>query len=106
MLVCVSENQKVKNGLKSLFFEKKTYLPFSYVQLVMVPVHSDRSSCTFTCDSVHLPLWFGTFGYHVCTLAFLVQLVNVIVHLSLCIVQLVNLIVHLLLFPVQMDVKL
>lgn len=102
MLVRVSENQKLKNGLKSFISKNKDYLSFSYVHLVRVSVHSGWCFCTFTCDSVHLPSWFCTFGYWFCTLAFYVHLVKVIVHLALWLVQLVRVLVQLVLFSVHL----
>lgn len=112
MLVCVSENQKYENGLKSFFLEKKDYMPFSYVQLVKVSVHSGRCFCTFTCEFVLLPICGCAVGYVVCTLAFYVHLACLFVRLVRCVVHLVKVLVHLVKhyvqlpwLPVHLDVK-
>ena len=110
MCVRVSENQKFKNGLKSFILKNKDSLPFSYVHLVKVFVHSGRCLCTFTCDSVLLSIGGCAVGYLFCTVAFYVQLVQVSVHLPLsivhlvrCLVQLVNYTVQLLHVPVHLE---
>lgn len=112
MLVRVSENQKSENGLKSFFLEKKDYLPFSYVQLVKVSVHSGRCFCTFTCEFVLLPICACAVGYVVCTLAFYVHLACLFVRLVRYVVHLVKVLVHLVKhyvqlpwLPVHLDVK-
>lgn len=79
MYLCIVENEKYENGSLSFFFEKKNYLPFSFVQLGMVSVHSDPNFCTFTLHFVQMlgkivqllkvfvQLHFCTIGYVCCT---------------------------------------
>ena len=85
-----NENENIENGLNPLFFNLKMYLPFSFVQLGMVSVHSGSSFCTFRFifvqkvrQFVHLVYTFVqllfctvgsiccTFSLYFCTLALL-----------------------------------
>ena len=80
MCLCMVENEKYENGSLTFFLEKGFYLPFSFVQLGMVSVHSDHCFCTFPLhfvqklkQIVHLVGWFVqlhfcTIGYVCCTI--------------------------------------
>ena len=81
--------ENIENGLKSFFDEMEDYLPFFFVRLVKVSVHSDSVSCTFTSHFSQMPLCFGTFGLVYCTIGFLVRLVLLSVLLAYHYVQLV-----------------
>ena len=65
------ENEKYENGLNRFFFDLEDYLPFSFVQLVRVFVHSDPVFCTFGFIFVQMVKHF-------------VQLVKVFVQLLFC----------------------
>lgn len=83
----MSENENIENGLKCSFFEKGLSLPFSFVHLPNIHVHSGKCFCTFTMKSVHSLLDF-------------VHLVMSFVHLQ-C-VQLVTYYVQLAIVSVQL----
>ena len=100
-----SGNENSENGLNSLFLENKDYLPFSFVQLGIVFVHSGRCFCTFTLDFVQMPNGFCTVGLSNCTVGFLVRLVQVYVHLVSFLVHLATHNVHMPCYLVQMGVK-
>lgn len=73
MCLCIVENEKYENGSLSFFFEKEFSLPFSFVQLGMVSVHSGPNFCTFTLHFVQ-------------KLKQIVHLVRLFVHLHFCII--------------------
>jgi hypothetical protein len=74
------ENEKYENGSLVSFLEKEFSLPFSFVQLGMVSVHSAPCFCTFTLHFVQMlkhivhlvecfvQLLFCTVGYVCCTI--------------------------------------
>ena len=92
-----SENEKYENGSNLLFLDLEDYLPFSFVQLGRVFVHSDPIFCTFGFIFVQKVKQF-------------VQLVNDsvqlhFVHLVLSVVHLVYTFVHLVLSAVHLVVS-
>lgn len=105
MFTCVYMCEEIiENGLKSFFDEKEVYLPFFFVRLVRVSVHSGAVSCTFSSQISQMPLCFGTVGLVSCTIGFLVRLVILSVLLAYLCVQLVTHIVQMVKHSVQMDV--
>lgn len=97
------ENENIENGLNVLFLEKEVYLPFSFVQLGMVNVHSDSGFCTVNFHFLQMPTGFCTFGLLFCTLDFLVHLHILCVLMGAFIVRLVTHTVQLVNYYVQMD---
>lgn len=71
MSVCICENENIENGLEVLFLDLESSLPFSFVHLPMVSVHSGHCFCTFDVIFVQKPHDFS-------------QLVAVFVQLLLC----------------------
>ena len=71
MSVCMVGSENNENGLNLFFLDLKDYLPFSFVQLGMVLVHSAPCFCTFHFIFVQM-------------LQVFVHLVKVIVHLLIC----------------------
>ena len=105
MFACVYRCEEIiENGLKSFFDEKEVYLPFFFVRLVRVSVHSGAVSCTFSSQISQMPLCFGTVGLVSCTIGFLVRLVILSVLLAYFYVQLVTHTVQMGRHPVQMEV--
>ena len=96
--------ENIENGLKSFFDEKEVYLPFFFVRLVRVSVHSGAVSCTFSSHISQMPLCFGTFGWVSCTIGFLVRLVLLSVRLVNLCVHMATHTVQLVKHPVQMEV--
>ena len=98
-------NENIENGLNAFFFEKKDYLPFSFVQLGMFIVHSGKGFCTFNLHFSQIPYGFCTVGLLFRTLAFYVRLVMLCVLMGAFTVHLATHTVHLDYTYVQMDVK-
>ena len=71
MCVCICETQNIENALNPFILEKGNCKLFSFVHLVMIPVHSPPIFCTKGADFVQKHLCF-------------VHLVTGFVHLQLC----------------------
>ena len=91
-------NENKENGLNSFFLEKEVFLPFSFVRLGMVLVHSPTVSCTVRPKISQMPYGFCTVGLSFCAVGYNVRLPLFLVHLVAYIVQLVY-------YYVQMDVE-